>query len=123
MRNMERNPIRVGPWTGQPIYEENEHITALKKNMEKIRNERGKENRKNRKNVNHRTKCYLKIYEWNGSSFGDNLYSCKEVREFKEVWKIQFRRQNKSDSVKDDPRYKEYCEEIEQFLSNCYCEK
>lgn len=74
-------------------------------------------------------KEYMVCYSarFNGKTMKFDKFSCDQVRELKDQWIKEFRDVNNSLAVEKslgvDRRYEEYKKEIEDFISNCKCQK
>jgi hypothetical protein len=72
-------------------------------------------------------RCKLARYLHDGDDLHKIVFTCDEVRFFYESWKKEFREKNKTDEILKsgmrDKHYENFCNEIDEFLSNCKCKR
>lgn len=63
--------------------------------------------------------CKLRV------SFDRPPYTCEEVRQLKDSWLAEYRKNNRTDEIiesgMEDRRYNDYRESIDRFLRQCKC--
>lgn len=60
--------------------------------------------------------CFMAKYSRHPSGMTKmEIYSCYQVRAFQELWKSDFKKEEKG------LNYNEFCENIDDFLSKCRC--
>jgi hypothetical protein len=121
--NDKKIPIRNSPWIGNPIYQENIHISNMKKEMDALAEKRVKDRKKidkTHKENNIKNRCLMTRLEGDPPEF--KTYTCFQIKELKETWKKEFRENNRVDESRKDRYYDSFCESINEFLNQCKCQ-